>query len=354
MPRISSDDKNARLERIYRHVKKFPDGIKSSEIARDLGLDRRIVDDYLKELQSQWKVDKPDGPRWFPVNVRPMTLRPLELEPEEAMVLYLAARLFVKQTDKKNVIAENVLVYLADMLEADASVSGDILAAANELAQNPVETGHEDIFRTVMRGYLYRRKIEIHYHPYKGRSFQTTISPYLIEPSSIGFSTYVIGHSSNPDDLRTYKIGRIQSARIIHDMDYTVPDDFSGLEILGNAWSIYYGEETENVILRFHPDVVRRVQESNWHPSQELESDPEQEGYLRMKLQVASTIDLLPWIRGWGDSVEVLAPTHLREEISGQARRMAALYGWQPGRGVNYGDDDELDLSGTLNDFFGE
>ncbi|MEL6526686.1 MAG: hypothetical protein AAFQ07_13360, partial [Chloroflexota bacterium] len=69
--------------------------------------------------------------------------------------------------------AENVLGVLAEMLEADADVSGDIYNAAQELAQRPIDEDYEDIFKIVMQAYLYRKQLEITYHPYGSDPFST-------------------------------------------------------------------------------------------------------------------------------------------------------------------------------------
>ncbi|GAB5426314.1 MAG: WYL domain-containing protein [Crocinitomicaceae bacterium] len=328
MARVSNDDKHARIGRVYKLVRDSKNGIRESEIAEILNIEKRTVHNYLKELQTEWKVYKDEGVLWFAEHQKPLVLRDLALEAEEAMVLYLASRLFVKQADRRNVIAETVLDKLSTILSTDAGLSGDIQKAAQILSKRPFEQGYEDIFRTIMQAYLYRRPVKLIYHPYKGDPFETIVCPYLLEPSAIGFSTYIIGHSSIVNDLRTYKIERIETANIIANKEYSIPDDFPGLALLENAWSIFYGEKTVEVILRFHPDVARRVRETNWHPSQQdVELDPEKEGYVILRFTVADTTDLIPWIRTWGANCEVLAPTILRATMTGEARRYAELYG---------------------------
>jgi predicted DNA-binding transcriptional regulator YafY len=271
------------------------------------------------------------------------------------MVLYLAARLFVKQSDKRNISAENVLAKLAEILSKDIGLDEDIARAALELAQRPLDKDYTDVFRTVVRGYLHRRRVRIVYHPYRGERFETTIEPYLLEPSAIGFSTYVIGYSSIVNTLRTYKIERIMKAQMVRGEGYYIPPDFPGLSLLQNAWSIFYGDETVQVVLRFHPDVARRVRETYWHPSQSpVIDDPEKEGYVQLQFEVADTTDLKPWIRTWGANCEVLHPESLRDEMTGEARRFAELYGWTTHRGrIQADDDDPLGLDTTLGDFFG-
>lgn len=328
MPRISEENITARYERILSLLRLHREGLTEHEIADFLNMERRTINNYLRDLEGQgWLVK--DGPRWMMGEWQPIILRKFNLQPEEAIVLYLAARLFVKHQDQRNEPAETALLKLAEALRDDASLGSEIVEAAKQLARRPSEPGYQDVFRTVIRGYIYRRKVQIVYHPYRGKPFETTISPYLLEPSAIGFTTYVICHSSVVDKLRTYRMDRIQQASLLNREEFAVPPDFPGLELLRNAWSIYYGDEVVRVVLRFHPDVARRVQETTWHPSQQLTPDRSQPGYLLLTFEVADTTDLKPWIRTWGANCEVLEPEALRRELKGEARQLASLYGWR-------------------------
>ncbi|HLO14151.1 MAG TPA: CRISPR-associated endonuclease Cas3'', partial [Anaerolineales bacterium] len=279
----------------------------------------------MRELYDQGKAYK-DGIYWYPLALKESRLRPFELLPEEAVTLYLGARLLSKQQDKRNEPAETALLKLASVLKADAGVGNEIEQAARELAQRPVQENYQPIFRDVVRGYIYRKKIEISYRPLTwNKSFQTIFSTYLLEPSPIGFSTYLIGHSSIVNKWRAYKLERIEAIRLTKE-EYAVPPDFPGLDILRNAWSIVMGEETVRVTLRFSPNVKARVLETRWHPSQQTQDDPEQPGWLRWQVAIADTLDLLPWIRSWGADVEVIEPEELRNAIKHEAQKLADLY----------------------------
>ncbi len=351
MSKISEETKHERLERVEALLQRS-NGLTERNIAEMLGFEIRTTHNYLQDLLMKGKAEK-EGQLWYALTHKPIVLRRFDLQPEEAMILYLAARLFVKQSDRRNEAAEAVLVKLANILTSDMSLSDDIYNAARELAQRSRVSGYEDVFRTVMRAYIYRRKVEIIYHPYRAKAFATTFSPYLLEPSAIGFATYAIGHSSVVDALRTYKLERIEHARLLPRDEFAIPKDFEGLDLLHNAWSIYYGEETVSVLLRFHPDVARRIQETNWHPSQEIQPDQELAGYVLVSFDVADTTDLKPWIRTWGANCEVLAPDTLRDEMMGEARNIAELYGWHTQRTATNADDDPLGLDQTFGDFFG-
>ncbi|WP_407079695.1 WYL domain-containing protein [Candidatus Hakubella thermalkaliphila] len=50
--------------------------------------------------------------------------------------------------------------------------------------------------------------------------------------------------------------------------------------------------------MKFSPKVTRRVKKSTWHPSQVIEDLPD--GGCIFTVRVSSTLEMTPWIRGWG------------------------------------------------------
>jgi len=344
MSRVSDSTSQERKDRVVSLLKQEGE-LTVTEIATHLNLERRTLDNYLSDLEYEGKVEK-EGMRWCISSLRPLLPRKLTMDAEQAVILYLAIRLFVKQSDRRVETAETLLMNLANIVTDDLGAGSYFSQAVTELATRPEDETHHDTLRILARAMIQKRKVEIAYQPYHGREFRTTLSPYLLEPSGIGFATYVIGHSSTVNELRTYKVERVQSAQLLRE-SFEIPETFPGLELLKNAWSIYYGDETIEVVLRFSPDVARRVQETNWRTATPSQPDPEKPNYLRLTFHVADTTDLKPWIRTWGANVEVLAPESLRDEMVGEARALGRLYGWFKA------DEDQTDHS-LFNDIFGD
>lgn len=48
------------------------------------------------------------------------------------------------------------------------------------------------------------------------------------------------------------------------------------------------------------------------------------------RAEVAEPQEMVPWIRGWGADVEVLAPERVRESLMSETARLADLYDIQP------------------------
>lgn len=189
MPKIDQATRQKRLERVYRLLLRNQNGLTQKEIADELNLGQRSVNNYLRDLDIQGKAYK-EGRLWFALPYEEVRLRRLELSPEEAMTLYLAVRLLVKQHDKRNESAETALGQLAEALTGDAGVGHEIYQAVQELAYRPGDESNSRVFRVIMQSYIYRRKVDIIYHPLEGKPFETRFSPYLLEPSAIGYATY--------------------------------------------------------------------------------------------------------------------------------------------------------------------
>ena len=145
MPRIDDNDKRQRLERIHLLLARNARGLNEGEIADEVNIGRRTVNNYLQELEYQGKAFK-DGIYWFPLVLKESQLRSFDLSPEEAVTLYLGARLLSKQQDKRNEPAETALLKLASVLKADAGVGAEIEQAARELALRPVQKDYQPIF----------------------------------------------------------------------------------------------------------------------------------------------------------------------------------------------------------------
>jgi CRISPR-associated endonuclease/helicase Cas3 len=138
-------------------------------------------------------------------------------------------------------------------------------------------------------------------------------------------TTHVIGFREPPGDIRTFKVERLRSVKLGLS-DFVMPDDFDPTALLNDAWGIWYTSEPPvEVVLKFASRVRRRVMETRWHRNQ---ADPEvlEDGSVIWRCWIAEPREMLPWVRGWGADVEVLAPAEMRAEVRRNVREMAKVY----------------------------
>lgn len=342
-------NKAERLLQIEALLLTHPEGLTQAEIARRLGVNRSTINRYLPDL-DRFCIYETDGGRLaidrdhYLMNVR-LTLH-------EAMALHLAARLMATHADKQNPHAAAALRKLGLALEKLAPRVAEHLKTSAGVMDDAVQR-HDPVYLSVLetltRAWSDGKVAHVWHRMEDGRVFEYDFAPYFIEPYAVGKTTHTIGWREPPGALRTFKIERIQRVELTG-RSYTIPADFDPRKILADAWGIWYtDEEPVEVALKFHPRVTHRVRETRWHRSERIEEQPD--GSLLWRAQVAEPQEMLPWIRGWGADVEVLEPKELREQMTGEARRLAGVYGWKVHRGDQHGTNDEHRF---FDDLFGE
>ncbi len=310
--------RTSRLRRIEELLLLTPDGLPAIELAQRLKVDRRTVYRDLEFLSEN------GVPLWqeaghFGIN-RTRYLAPVRLLFQESIALVLAGLLLSRTVDERNPHVTAALRKLAVTLPQP-------LAAHLERAADRVQT-HGDglsqvaVLEAIAEGWGASRMVKVSYRsPRSGALREHVIAPYALEPTASGI--YVIGHDDWANDVRTFKLERLEHAEVLGE-HYTIPADFDPEAYLATSWGIMSGKEIAEVALRFTPAATPHVRERRWHPSQRLSPTPD--GGCLLHVCVSEPVEMQPWIRSWGAQVEVLAPDWLRERIAAELRQAAELY----------------------------
>jgi CRISPR-associated endonuclease/helicase Cas3 len=348
----TAENKSERLVQLEYLLLAHPYGLRRADIARKLGVNRSTITRYIDELSSRHSMPVPiyEDEGLIIIN-RDEYLNNISLTIHEAMAIHLATRLMATRTDKHNPYAASALRKLGQALEPFSPMIGQhLLTSANvldDMAQRR-DPNYLRVLEILTRAWSEGQMVHIwHKHEKSGTVFEYDFAPYFIEPYAVGQTTHVIGQREPPGKIRTFKLERIERVEPL-DRLYQIPVDFEAERYLADAWGIWYTEaEPEQVVLKFHPRVARRVKETRWHRSEQLAEQPD--GYLLWRAWIAEPQEMLSWIRGWGVDCEVLAPEDLRETLMGEARAMAKQYGWYVSSQIT-----SKEKSATLNDFFGD
>jgi predicted DNA-binding transcriptional regulator YafY len=298
------------------------EGINPENLAQDLDCNPSTIYRDLNELAEIHPIEKTERGRYR--LDRNKYISNIKLSGAEAMVIYLALRRYLRQTSnapefivtamRKTATAINN-THLADQLETSTRLLEE---------EHPVNTHYTDIWQKLLDAWLTQRVAVITYLK-QGHSApqEHRIEPYMFEPAVLSHETYVIAYSYSRDALRTFKLDRIQSVHISL-QTFTPRMNLNVNALLEHAWGIWFGQNTTRIELIFAPEIANRVLETRRHPSEKHEWLPD--GSLFWSVEVAGYKELLPWIKGWGSLVEVIAPTSLREEIAKDIRKALAIY----------------------------
>jgi CRISPR-associated endonuclease/helicase Cas3 len=323
-----AQEKSQRLLQIEQLLWAHPEGLTRAEIARRLNVNRSTITKYLDKdhLPPSIYEDDLDGNKLKIDRSSDLTKASFSLH--EVLAIHLATRLLATRTDKQNPHAASALRKLGKALQRlDQNVSSHLLRSADAMDEAAVyrDPVYLDVLQKLTEAWSSGHKLEVSHQMEDGRVFPYKFSPYLIEPYAVGQTAHVIGLREPPAAVRTFKIERLKAAEILPER-YTIPADFDADALLRNAWGIWYTEkEPVEVVLRFHPRVAGRVQESRWQRGERTEVQAD--GSLLWRAAVAEPREMLPWIRGWGADVEVMEPAKLKENLIREVQKLAELYG---------------------------
>jgi predicted DNA-binding transcriptional regulator YafY len=318
----TSIPRSIRLARLQHLLHKNPKGLTSNELARLCGVCVRTIQRDLLDLQSGLSVPITQNGNHYGI-LGGYTLPPIFFSLYEAMALFLASRLILRQTDENNPYIQQALVKVSDVLPPP--IAERLRAGIEKISMKKLNPDFLKIFESVAVAWITQRQLRLEY---LSLSSETTkewvVDPYFVEMTGIGYSMYVIGHGvrEGKEGIITFKLDRIKSAEVL-ETNFEIPPGLDFGKLLSSSWGIMWGEDT-GLKLRFSSRITRRVKECVWHPSQVIEDLPD--GSCLMTLRVGSALEVTPWIRSWGPDVEVLEPLGLRQELAQQAAELAAIY----------------------------
>ncbi len=318
-------DRLARLLSVLRVLHAHGEsGVTPREVARRTGMSPRTVYRDLNALQNEMQVPlwSEDG-RW---GVQPGAFLPaMRLTLQEAMAVFLAARLMTRYTDRFDPSLASAFSKIEEGLP-DA-LHGHVERTLDEMARRRTDEAFNRRVADLTRAWAEQRVVRFQYAPaaYDGEREPEwrEVRPYLLEPSLETHALYLIGFDEGRGALRTFKVERILDLSLTL-RRFATPSEEDLAAALRPAWDIIWDQPAAQVVLRFAPTVAARVREAVWHPSQAVAEAPD--GSLEWRATVAGTVEIRLWILSWGEDVEVLAPASLRDDVAASHARAAARY----------------------------
>ncbi|HET6881639.1 MAG TPA: WYL domain-containing transcriptional regulator [Pirellulales bacterium] len=150
---------------------------------------------------------------------------------------------------------------------------------------------------------------------------------YPIEPYGLiahRGSLYVVGHSQQHNEVRHWKVDRLESVTVER-FPFERPADFDLERHLAGSLGIYHGRQSVRVRVRFTPAAARYLREKRMHASQRITR--QRDGGAIVEWTLTSTVEARSFILSFGSSAEVLEPAALRAEIAAEVAALAEKYG---------------------------
>lgn len=194
------------------------------------------------------------------------------------------------------------------------------IVSANQPLIPPIYS--EEIIEAVHSALLSEQQLEISYTSRE----QGETKNYPVNPLGIvqrGAVTYLVATLYDYTDIRMLAVHRIVSAQVL-DIPAKTPKKFDLSKYISEgAFGFDECGEIE-LVVRFTEPAVEHLRETPLSLDQKIE--PDQADWVRLHATVPNTAQLRWWLMGFGDQVEVLEPTSLRDEFSALSKSMNKIY----------------------------
>lgn len=321
MPSYESGEKFTRVIQLFRRLSDTEAGVTTKQLADELEVGQRTVQRYVQMLRDSAGIDIEE--RDSRLHIGPGTRLPaMQLNRYQATLLLVALRLLQQLRPEPDPDMVGALAQLSRALRVPL-VARYLERTLRTIEERPDNQERSQIERTVIDGFVGSRAIEVRYVDGAGRETTRTLQPYFIEPTAQGRHIYVFAQDSQSGEVRPFRLDRIRSARLLM-QTFRTPEDFDIDRVVSTSWSVWQSERPDHVVLRFTEEGARLLVESRWHPTAQLVELPG--AGVEMRIDVASEVEMRPWVLGWGPLVTVCEPQSLRDYVESAARRTAELY----------------------------
>ncbi len=318
--------KLSRISRVMRILTTLQTGKSYSvdELAKIFGTSRRTIFRDLKELHAVGVPYHYDAKSSGYVIDPEFFLPPIDLNLPEALGLLLLvhkARGHIQLPFKNSALLgalkiENNLPakirQYCDTALRRVSVRGTAQAPMNLL---------DKVFSQLQKAIAKKQKVHLRYQSFfEKKIIDVDLNPYHLMYSHRAW--YVLGLSNLHKSVRTFKLNRIKELEML-DKRFLDGEGFDLYEHLGKAWAMIPEGRIYNIKLRFLAKVAGNVTEVQWHCTQKVTRC--EDGSAVMEFRVDGLGEILWWILGYGDQVQVLAPKILRTRVLDMARNMIKL-----------------------------
>ncbi len=217
--------------------------------------------------------------------------------------------------------AEGVLGRMRDQPIGKWADKVAILPRQQALLPARVDTAvHDAIARALLTG----KQIEAVYQPRRRGAREYRLNPQALVMR--GSATYLVASVDPYDDPIHFALHRFVSAEVSTRPVRAIPGFSLARHIHEDKVFDYpLQDESIRLVALFDAKRALHLHETPLSADQTLEAMPD--GRERLTATVKDTQELRWWLLGFGEGVEILEPTQLREEFMATAARLAALYG---------------------------
>ena len=304
-------------------------GICADELAERLGYSKRQIQRDLKVLQQIGfpisYEDRDYGKRFWTLLPQFIENREFIFSVTELLSLYLSQKLLAPLAGTElgsglATLMDKVKAYLPDKALGFFSQLDNLLLVKSHAYQD--YSKHDKEIRILNQAIAENRVLNIRYKSAsKERAYDTQFDPYGMV--FFGGSLYCIGHLAEYKEIRTLKVTRILGLEIT-EQTFKRPATFSLQTYTQGSFGIFTSDEPQIISVRFNGWAATSVREYQWHLSQKIIKDTEDE--VMAQFELTNATEFIRWILGFGRNAMVLQPKSLAAKIAEELQSAVEQY----------------------------
>ena len=180
----------------------------------------------------------------------------------------------------------------------------------------------------VAQAWFGRRVLRCVYESAGGKRTKRDLEVYFVEVGRRNHEPYALAvDRETPDQVKVFKFARMRDVRLLDDT-YEIPADFDPDAVMGDSFGVVIGESVR-VTVRVRPGLLPAF--SLGAGDSIVRAEPQADGSTIAVLRATldnhgQALELVPWLLGWGDALEVLEPESVRLEVGAKLASAARQY----------------------------
>lgn len=306
-------------------------GISIKEMAENLEVSTRSIHRYLDHIENDMNkpivrpernTSKKEGLYRLDVGYLP------SISPEKALVIFLSllqqkgSALAGHTNELKDALVGTLFKYKYNPQTLPVEKLQERIHIVDEQLADPAKVS--EIFSKLVQSLRDCCRVKLWYYvAHSGQNTQRVVEPYGLICKRHHW--YLVAYCLKREAIRVFRVDQITDIFPYTSERFDYPEDFSLKEHMGQSWGIINDGEICRVRLKFCPQVAHRVKRLIYHPSQEIKEEPS-DGSVVMSFEICGIDEMKTWLVQWGDTVEVLEPGWLRQDMYDMAGKVLEIY----------------------------
>lgn len=318
-------DKFDRIQKLHRILCSRRTPISLDDLAHELECDRKTVRRAIDTLESYvfapiiyeeerkgWHYERSETER--------MELSGLWLTSEELHGLAIIMQ--ITQSMDSGLLGEDIKVVeqAVEKLLRSRHIIPELFREKVEYLPKHRRQAPSQTFRKMGAALLEGKRLAIQYCDYSGRKTKRDISP--IKLVHYDENWYIDAWCHLRNELRSFMLARIERVDML-EQDAQSVEPSAHKEHFTSSYGIFAGKAKHTARLKFTHAAAREAAGFRWHPEQNAEWQGND--YL-LEIPYNDDRELIRTLLGYGDRVEILAPSTLRKKLLTAAKMIVTTY----------------------------